>query len=407
MDKDWAGDVKKFVPDADDGVIAGIVRYCGIALQKLDSSLVSYSDPVELGRVRENFLKKKLGLTHSDEELDGAISKVGERLKGVNFKNRVTVYYMLLEHFGLLHLFAKAGTPAATPAAQASATGALGLVAGAGAAVAAGAAASLDAAKEVASDVGDAAADVADAAKATVGAAVAATASGAAASVDAIKDTVGDAAAAATAGAAAVAGGLKSAASAPLGIVSDDDGGRKGGLGWLWLLLIGLLALALLWWLFNRQPAATGATEASTTVSSPAVPDANTSAQAGNATAAAPVIPAGAGVTSEMRDGKPLVKVYFDTGKADVVADFVPASGGLRDYLAANSGSKLGISGYNDPTGNAAANAALSKKRAQAVQAALVKAGVPATSIELIKPEAATDTTVTKEEARRVEVFVK
>jgi len=73
MAEDWAADVKKYVPDADDGIIAGIVRYCGIALQKRDSSLVAFSDPKELSRVRENFLKKKLGLTQSDAVLGSGL----------------------------------------------------------------------------------------------------------------------------------------------------------------------------------------------------------------------------------------------------------------------------------------------------------------------------------------------
>jgi hypothetical protein len=72
MAENWAADVKKYAPDADDGIIAGIVRYCGIALQKRDSSLVAFSDKKETDRVRENFLKKKLGLTKSDAVLDKA-----------------------------------------------------------------------------------------------------------------------------------------------------------------------------------------------------------------------------------------------------------------------------------------------------------------------------------------------
>src|SRR6185369_11432789 len=55
MAEDWYADVKKYVPNADSNVVAGIVRYCGIALQNRDSSLVSFSDPAEVGRVRENF----------------------------------------------------------------------------------------------------------------------------------------------------------------------------------------------------------------------------------------------------------------------------------------------------------------------------------------------------------------
>ena len=33
MAEDWAADVKKYSPDADDAAIKGIVRHCGIALQ--------------------------------------------------------------------------------------------------------------------------------------------------------------------------------------------------------------------------------------------------------------------------------------------------------------------------------------------------------------------------------------
>ena len=105
MAEDWAADVLKYAPDADAKVIAGIVRYCGIALYKKDSSLVSFSDKSETDRVRNNFLKKKLALTDEDGELDKAIAKVGETMKGSRNKNRVTVYYLLARHFGKLSLF--------------------------------------------------------------------------------------------------------------------------------------------------------------------------------------------------------------------------------------------------------------------------------------------------------------
>ena len=133
MATDWAADVKRYIPNADDDVIAGIVRYCGIALQKRDSSLVSFTDPVETGRVRENFLKKKLGLSHPDSELDAMIADVGQQMKGDNFKNRVTVYYLLTDRLGLHHLFRK-GNPAPTAASGAEAATAAGaaLAGGAG-----------------------------------------------------------------------------------------------------------------------------------------------------------------------------------------------------------------------------------------------------------------------------------
>jgi cobalamin biosynthesis Mg chelatase CobN len=107
MATDWAADVRKYAPQADDGVIAGIVRYCGIALKNRDSALVSFTDPKELERVRNNFLRKKLGLTQADKTLDAAIAKVGEAMKADRTRNRVTVYYLLAAHFKKLGVFEK------------------------------------------------------------------------------------------------------------------------------------------------------------------------------------------------------------------------------------------------------------------------------------------------------------
>ena len=105
MAENWTADVKKYVPDANEKAIAGIVKYCGIALQNRDSSLVSFTDPEEVARVRNNFLKKKLGLTASDADLDKAIMSAADKMKGDRTKNRVTVYYLLAAHFGKLSTF--------------------------------------------------------------------------------------------------------------------------------------------------------------------------------------------------------------------------------------------------------------------------------------------------------------
>lgn len=105
MASDWAADVKKYAPDADEAAIAGIVRHCGIALQKSDSSLVSFSDQSEIDLVKSSFLKKKLGLTASDTELDTALAEVKATMQADRTKNRVTVYYLLADRFGKLDLF--------------------------------------------------------------------------------------------------------------------------------------------------------------------------------------------------------------------------------------------------------------------------------------------------------------
>jgi hypothetical protein len=98
----WSADVKKFADNVDEAAVAGIVRYCGIALQQKDSSLVAFTDKKEVERVRDHFLKHKLGLNDADQELDKAIMEVGEKMKTRHDKNRVTAYYLLADHFGKL-----------------------------------------------------------------------------------------------------------------------------------------------------------------------------------------------------------------------------------------------------------------------------------------------------------------
>ena len=193
-------------------------------------------------------------------------------------------------------------------------------------------------------------------------------------------------------------------------------------MGWLLWLLLGVLALTLIWWFLIRTPTdgeragaqatASPTTTATDTATSGVAPD--TAAAGGTAVdlTTAPAegtvaIPEGAGVTSELRDGKPVVKVYFDTSSTAVAPAFAGAAGGLNAWLAANPGSSLAVSGFNDATGNAAANAELSKNRAQVVQAALIAAGVAENSVELVKPEDATQGTGNDADARRVEVVVR
>jgi hypothetical protein len=106
MAQDWAAGVKKYVPAADDRVINGIVKHCGIALQHRDASLVACGDKPERARVRDSFLKKKLGLTLTDADLDKAVIEVCERMKADHDKPRVTFYYLLAERFDKLSAFA-------------------------------------------------------------------------------------------------------------------------------------------------------------------------------------------------------------------------------------------------------------------------------------------------------------
>ena len=105
MSHDWSHDVKKYAPEADDAAIKGIVKHCGIALQSRDASFVACQDKSERDRVRDSFLKKKLGLTAPDAELDAAIMDICQKMKADRDKSRVAFYYLLAEKFGKLAAF--------------------------------------------------------------------------------------------------------------------------------------------------------------------------------------------------------------------------------------------------------------------------------------------------------------
>ncbi len=105
MANDWTADVKKYVPSPDDAAIKGIIKHCGIALQKRDSSFVSCSDKGERDRVRDSFLKKKLALSNSDAELDKAVMEVCQKMTADHDKSRVAFYYLLAEKYGKLAMF--------------------------------------------------------------------------------------------------------------------------------------------------------------------------------------------------------------------------------------------------------------------------------------------------------------
>ena len=101
----YADNIKKYTSNVDEDAIKGIVRHLGIALRNKDSSLVAASDPTEVARVRDGFMKKKLALTAPDSELDAALKEVLTKMKPERDKSRVTVCYLLAEKFGKLEMF--------------------------------------------------------------------------------------------------------------------------------------------------------------------------------------------------------------------------------------------------------------------------------------------------------------
>jgi hypothetical protein len=108
MARNWAANVKRYVPHADEAAINGIVRHLGMALQSRDGTFIACGDHNERERVRDNFLKHKLGVTESDAELDRAVMDTCRKMKAERDKLRVTFYYLLAERYGKLALFTSA-----------------------------------------------------------------------------------------------------------------------------------------------------------------------------------------------------------------------------------------------------------------------------------------------------------
>jgi cytochrome c oxidase subunit II len=182
---------------------------------------------------------------------------------------------------------------------------------------------------------------------------------------------------------------------------------RENYHAWTWGIAA-LLALALLWmWLTGRGPSANccGApAAAAAAAAAPAAPmpaPVATPAPAPVAAASAAAPPAAPAIAAS----KPVAKLYFATGKIDAPADTHAFVADVVSYLKANPASKAVISGFNDPRGDAAVNAELSKKRAKAAREALKGAGIDEARIELRKPVDATQGGDLKE-ARRVEISV-
>jgi len=88
-------------------LIAKVTKGLGPSIYKKDAETVSCSDDSELARVRENFLKKKLGLTDSDSDLDAAIKEVCQKMGSSNRnKYRALFYALLVEKYNKQSIYA-------------------------------------------------------------------------------------------------------------------------------------------------------------------------------------------------------------------------------------------------------------------------------------------------------------
>jgi outer membrane protein OmpA-like peptidoglycan-associated protein len=332
--------------------------------------------------VRENFCKKKLALEDSEEVIDAAIAKVGERMSDTNYRNRVTVYYLLAEHFGKLGLFGGAASGAGTAAAAASAT-----VAAATVVPIVPLAAATPAAPAAPEPVDP------EPAPAPAPAPVAATEAAAA--------PAASTAPAAPATAAALPPGPRGVytlrSTAPTGMPAGSGDGFMG----LAAVVFGGAAAVMIF-------AAIAGSYIGGTFDAEAPPPAAPApaAPAAPAEPAAPAIPDGAGIVSEVVEGRPKVSVFFDVGKNEIAPEFTAAVAPIKAWLDANPSDRVQLSGFTDPTGDAAANAELAKRRAQAVAAALTEQGVAEDRMDLVKPADSSDEATDLAGARRVEITV-
>lgn len=99
--------VGKYTSSVNEAALAGMARTYALVMSKKDTQYVACSDSAERDTVKANFLKKKLGLTQADAELDAAIVSVCEKMKAEKFKSRLVVYYLLAEKYGKLAMFVK------------------------------------------------------------------------------------------------------------------------------------------------------------------------------------------------------------------------------------------------------------------------------------------------------------
>jgi outer membrane protein OmpA-like peptidoglycan-associated protein len=102
----------------------------------------------------------------------------------------------------------------------------------------------------------------------------------------------------------------------------------------------------------------------------------------------------------------PIAKFYFEVDQSELPVAREGSLESVIDYLKANPTAVATVSGYHDPTGDAAYNEELAKNRAMTVRNAMLAAGVPESQIDMVKPIVTTGGGDLAE-ARRVEVAIR
>jgi outer membrane protein OmpA-like peptidoglycan-associated protein len=168
--------------------------------------------------------------------------------------------------------------------------------------------------------------------------------------------------------------------------MDEQDEGAKVGL-WVVLGIITLLLFGLIGGLVIRTMNAKHAAEPAVVAAAPA----------------AAVVAETDVLIDVPLSGVIVVRVFFELDKAELQPDASAALAPAIQALAEAPTKKLIIAGFHDPSGDAAHNAELAKRRAIAVRMALTALGAEAARVQLRKPEQ-TALDGPPEEARRVEV---
>ena len=116
-------------------------------------------------------------------------------------------------------------------------------------------------------------------------------------------------------------------------------------------------------------------------------------------------------ITYWMGDSFVLSNLNFETGRATIQPGSYSTLNKLADHLKRKKGLKILIAGHTDNIGNAASNVRLSKDRANAVRAYLLKKGVSAARIStkgygMDRPIADNTTPKGRAENRRTEIQI-
>ena len=87
---------KKLNLGLSDEYIANIAKSLGPAIYRADTEIVACGDKSELDRIRNNYLKKKLGLEDDNSTLDDMIQRVCVKLGTSNRRKYRALFYGLL-----------------------------------------------------------------------------------------------------------------------------------------------------------------------------------------------------------------------------------------------------------------------------------------------------------------------